>query len=76
MPILLFPDPKLLYTVVTNASGTTIGGFLMQNQGNGLEPLAFLSRRLKPMEQRYSALVKIGLFYPWGKIGIKGCIKY
>ena len=27
----------------------------MQDQGNGLQPLAFLSRQLKPMEQRYSA---------------------
>ena len=26
----------------------------MQNQGNGLHPLGFLSRRLKPTEQRYS----------------------
>ena len=27
----------------------------MQNQGEGLQPIAFLSRRLKPIEQRYSA---------------------
>ena len=27
----------------------------MQDQGNGLQPLAFLSRQLKPTEQRYSA---------------------
>ena len=26
----------------------------MQDQGNGLQPLAFLSRQLKPIEQRYS----------------------
>ena len=55
MPVLLFPVPKLPYTVVTNASGSTASGVSMQNQGNGLQPLAFLSRRLKPMEQRYSA---------------------
>ena len=35
--------------------GTTAEGILMQNQGEGLQPLAFLSRRLKPTEQRYSA---------------------
>ena len=55
MLVLLFPDPKLPYTIVTDASGTATGGILMQDQGNGLQPLAFLSRRLKPMEQRYSA---------------------
>ena len=26
----------------------------MQDQGNGLQPLAFLNRWLKPTEQRYS----------------------
>ena len=55
MPVLLFPDPKLPYTVVTNAFGTVTGGVLMQDQGNGLQPLVFLSRWLKPTEQRYSA---------------------
>ena len=56
-PVLLFPDPKLPYTVVTDASGTAAGGVLMQDQdqGDGFQPLTFLSRRLKPTEQRYSA---------------------
>ena len=54
-PVLLFLDPKLPYTVVTDASGTVAGGGLMQDQGDRLQPLAFLSRRLKPTEQRYSA---------------------
>ena len=34
--ILLFPDPKLPHTIVTNASGIAAGGVLMQNQGDGL----------------------------------------
>ena len=42
------PNPNLLYTVVTDASGTAAGGVLMQDQGEGLQPLAFLSRWLKP----------------------------
>ena len=52
--MLLFPDPRLPYTVVTDASRSAAGGVLMQDQGNGLQPLAFLSRQLKPTEQRYS----------------------
>ena len=52
---LLFPDPELPYTIVTNASNTTAIGELMQDQGEGLQPLAFLSRQLKPIGQRYSA---------------------
>ena len=43
-PVLQFPDPKLPYTVVTDASGTTAGGVLIQDQGDGLQPLASLSR--------------------------------
>ena len=44
VPILLFLDPKLPYTMVTDASGTAASGVLMQDQGDGLQPLAFLSR--------------------------------
>ena len=40
--------------MVTNASGIAAGGVLMQDQGDGLQPPAFLSRRLKPTEQRYN----------------------
>ena len=54
-PVFLFPDPKLPYTIVTNASGTVAGGVLMQDQGDGLQPLTFLGRQLKPTEQRYNA---------------------
>ena len=54
-PILIFPDPKLEYTIFTDASGTGAGGALLQDQGEGLRPIAFLSRRLKPTEQKYSA---------------------
>ena len=43
-PILLYPDPKRLYTVVTDVSGTAVGGVLMQDHGNSLQPLAFMSR--------------------------------
>ena len=53
--VLLFPDPLLPYTVVTDASRSAAGGVLMHDQGNGLQPLVFLSRQLKPMEQMYSA---------------------
>ena len=53
--VLLLLDPKLPYIVVTDAFGTVVGGVLMQDQGDGLQPLTFLSRRFKPTEQRYSA---------------------
>ena len=54
-PLLQYPDPSLPYVVVTDASGQAAGGVLMQDQGEGLRPLAFMSRALKPTEQWYSA---------------------
>ena len=53
-PLLIFPDPALPYIVVTDASGVAVGGTLMQNQGEGLRPIAFMSRTLTPAERRYS----------------------
>ena len=52
--VFLFPDPNLTYTMVTGAFGTTAGGVLMQHQVARLQPLAFLSRQLKPTEYSYS----------------------
>ena len=49
--VLQFPNPNLPYTMVTDAAGTTTRGVLMQDQREGLQPLAFLSRLLKPTEQ-------------------------
>ena len=49
-PLLIFLDPKLLYTVVTDASADAARGVLMQDQGDGLRPVAFMSRALKLTE--------------------------
>ena len=54
-PLLQYPEPSKPYMVVTDASGLAAGGVLMRDQGQGLCPLAFMSRALKPTEQRYSA---------------------
>ena len=49
-PLLIYPDPSLPYTVVSDASGDAAGGVLMQDQGEGLRPVAFMSRAFKPTE--------------------------
>ena len=41
--MLVFLDPKLPYMVVPDASGTAAGGVLMQDQGDGPCPIAFMS---------------------------------
>ena len=52
-PVLALPDPKLPYVVHTDASGFAVGAVLMQDQGKGLQPIAFLSKKMLPAETRY-----------------------
>ena len=54
-PILQYPKPSLPYVVVIDASNFARWGVLMQDHDDGLHPLAFLSKWLKPTEQCYSA---------------------
>ena len=54
-PLLIYPDSSVPYTVVSDASGDAVGGVLMQDQGEGLRPVAFMSRAFKPTERQYLA---------------------
>lgn len=64
-PFLLYPDSKLPYTVVLDASGDVAGGVLMQDQGDGLRPIAFMSQDFKPAERRYSVYEKESAVAAW-----------
>ena len=55
VPLLIYPNPFLPYTMVSDAFGDVAGGVLMQDQGEGLRPVAFMSRGFKPAQQWYSA---------------------
>lgn len=52
-PVLILPDPRVPYVVTTDASGFAVGGTLQQDQGCGLQPIAFLSQKMSPAETRY-----------------------
>src|ERR1700737_3049128 len=52
-PILIIPDPQLPYTVATDASGYAIDAALCQDHGNGLQPCAFLSRKMNDAKRNY-----------------------
>jgi hypothetical protein len=52
-PVLIVPDPNKQYTVVTDASGFAIGAALCQDHGNGLQPCAFISRKMNDHERNY-----------------------
>lgn len=57
-PVLLIPDPKLPYTLNVDACDYAVGGTLQQDQGNGLQPVAFRSRKLTPAERNYDVREK------------------
>jgi hypothetical protein len=54
-PVLLLPDPAFPFVVHTDASGFAVGAVLQQDrqQGHGLQPVAFLSKKMTDAETRY-----------------------
>jgi hypothetical protein len=52
-PVLITPDEKLPYVMTTDASGYAIGATLSQDQGKGLQPIAFMSKKMLPAERNY-----------------------
>ena len=59
-PLLVLPDQlganngTRPYLVVTDVSQVAIGGVLMQDQGQGYQPIAYESKALSPAEQNYN----------------------
>ncbi|GJP35116.1 hypothetical protein CLOM_g19634, partial [Closterium sp. NIES-68] len=51
-PVLILPDPERDY-VIEAASDQAMGAALMQDQGNGLQPIAYLSKKLHGAELNY-----------------------
>jgi transposase InsO family protein len=52
-PLLRHPDPKKEYSMATDASDYAVGAVLMQDFGEGLQPVAYYSRQLKAAERNY-----------------------
>jgi len=52
-PVLIIPDESLPYVVNTDASGFAVGATLSQDQGKGLQPIAFLSHKMNQHEKNY-----------------------
>ena len=59
-PVLILPKPELPYTITTDASGFAIGAVLQQDHGKGLQPIAYISKKLQPAETRYTTYEKEG----------------
>ena len=52
-PVLIFPDFSKPFTIQPDSSGYAIGGVLLQDQGKGLQPVAYESRKMIPAERNY-----------------------
>lgn len=52
-PVLILPDPKRPFVVHVDASGFATGAVLQQDHGHGLQPIAYLSKKMLDAETRY-----------------------
>jgi hypothetical protein len=52
-PVLAIPNDSLPYVITTDASGFATGATLSQDQGKGLQPIAFMSHKMLPAECNY-----------------------
>ena len=64
-PVLKLPDFGKQFVVTTDASDAAVGAILEQDFGNGLQPVAFASRKLNGAEIRYSAYERELLGIVW-----------
>ena len=64
-PVLQLPDFDREFVVTTDASEVSVGAILQQDQGNGLQPVSYESRKLNPAETRYSAYERELLGITW-----------
>ncbi|CAI7876236.1 unnamed protein product [Closterium sp. NIES-53] len=69
-PVLRIADPHRPFEVVTDASDITIGAVLLQDFGNGLQPIAYESQKLHPPKKNYpiydcEMLVIVHAFKVW-----------
>ena len=53
--VLCIPDPNLPFTVTTDASDFAVGAVLMQDQGQGPQPVTFTSCKMNSHERNYAA---------------------
>ena len=53
-PVLVTPRQDLEFVVTTDASGFAVGASLSQDSGEGLQPIAFMSKKMIPAERNYA----------------------
>ncbi|XP_070203545.1 uncharacterized protein [Littorina saxatilis] len=64
-PVMLLPDNDKPFVLRTDASDYAIGAVLMQDNGKGLQPVAYASRKLNKAERNYATIEKECLAAVW-----------
>ncbi|KAL8604923.1 hypothetical protein ACOMHN_028551 [Nucella lapillus] len=65
-PVLRLPDQRKPYTLRTDASGVGLGAVLMQDHGEGPQPVAYASKKLTGAERNYHTIEQECLAVVWG----------
>ncbi|GBG80915.1 hypothetical protein CBR_g31471 [Chara braunii] len=78
-PVLKLPDPTLPFVLTTDASQYGIGAVLQQDDGNGLRPVEFMSKKIKTQKLQDSTYEKelyalVNLLYTYSKGEERLCI--
>jgi len=64
-PVCCLPDFSLPLVVRTDASGVGLGAVLLQDQGFGLQPIIFASKKLNDAEKNYATVERECLAVVW-----------
>uniref|UniRef100_A0A1X7SIP9 Reverse transcriptase/retrotransposon-derived protein RNase H-like domain-containing protein n=1 Tax=Amphimedon queenslandica TaxID=400682 RepID=A0A1X7SIP9_AMPQE len=66
VPVLSLYDTNAETKVSADASNNGLGAVLLQTQSGGeVKPIAYVSRSLSPVEQRYAQIKKEALAFTW-----------
>jgi hypothetical protein len=65
-PVMCLPNEDLPFVLRTDASDKATGAVLLQDHGQGLQPIAYASKKLNSAEVNYSTIEKECLGVVWG----------
>ena len=65
-PVVSLPDKELPFVIRTDASNNGMGAVLLQDKGDGLQPIAYASQKFSKAEKNYATVERECLAVVWG----------